>query len=374
LSIEFPKGIPPYFKPVACKQALGSSLGLSKFQQEFLPKPSQVKENTQALEKLASDPSLSRLLVANGGYGLQSFVQSLGLMDVDGSLGDACARLLSLSGSQISGATPGRAPCSILPRISRKDNHSSPGRESPDQAVSHFREETIEEESSGELLLLPYAAPARSALPEPELSSLAARFESGELGCAAIGYDQVGGTSYGLYQIASKPGTMERFIDFLEQNAPDLGQKLRSAGPANTGSKEGPMPDVWRAIAAEEPKRFADLQKSFIEQTHFEPAVKKFKELTGLDVKSMSQAVQEVLWSTAVQHGATGGANLFAEASDKAGNPDSDGFEFRLIEQVYAERSGRFNSSTQRVQNAVQNRFLAEKQLALLMLQDSGQA
>ena len=44
------------------------------------------------------------------------------------------------------------------------------------------------------------------------LGSLSAKFESGTEGVAAIGYDRVGGTSYGKYQIASKPGTMDRFL------------------------------------------------------------------------------------------------------------------------------------------------------------------
>ena len=113
------------------------------------------------------------------------------------------------------------------------------------------------------------------------------------------------------------------------------------------------------------------MQKNFIRQSHFEPAARTVKDLTGLDVTNMSQATQEVLWSTAVQHGATGGARIFAQAAQAAmvaGDSSAPGFEHRLIEEVYAERSDRFASSTQRVQNAVRSRFQTEKQLALIML------
>ncbi len=67
--------------------------------------------------------------------------------------------------------------------------------------------------------------------PMPEVGALSAKFESGSAGVAAIGYDRVGGTSYGKYQIASKPGTMDRFLSYLDKNAPAWAERLRSAGP-----------------------------------------------------------------------------------------------------------------------------------------------
>ncbi|MBA4357411.1 MAG: hypothetical protein C0405_06760, partial [Desulfovibrio sp.] len=44
------------------------------------------------------------------------------------------------------------------------------------------------------------------------LGSMAALFESGDKGAAAIGYDRTGGTSYGTFQISSRAGTMNRFL------------------------------------------------------------------------------------------------------------------------------------------------------------------
>ena len=54
------------------------------------------------------------------------------------------------------------------------------------------------------------------------LGSLAARFESGSDGVAAIGYDRHGGTSYGKFQLSSRAGTMDSFISFLSKESPDL--------------------------------------------------------------------------------------------------------------------------------------------------------
>lgn len=199
------------------------------------------------------------------------------------------------------------------------------------------------------------------------LGQLSARFESsGNPG--TIGYDKVGGTSYGIYQISSRAGTFDQFLSFCDKVAPDLAQRFRAAGPADTGSKHGPMPSVWRTVAQEQPERFSKLQHNFIEKSHFAPALRKISEMTGIDLSGRHQAIAQVLWSTAVQHGASGSASIFAQALQNAGAPGGADFEQNLIKEVYAKRSGQFGSSTERVQQAVSGRFKQEMQAALSLL------
>jgi len=203
----------------------------------------------------------------------------------------------------------------------------------------------------------------------PNVGSLSARFESGSKGIATIGYDRVGGTSYGKYQIASKPGTMDGFLNFLDKEAPELATRLRESGPANTGSKEGGMPAVWQQIAKEDPTRFEKLQHDFIAKQTYDPARSMILKQTGLDFDNAPPALREVLWSTAVQHGPTGAARIFNKVIDKfVGGVEAGEFNAKLIEGVYDSRKGQFGSSTQRVQNAVVSRLNAEKSLALNML------
>ncbi|MBQ4132585.1 MAG: hypothetical protein IJD04_02490 [Desulfovibrionaceae bacterium] len=214
-------------------------------------------------------------------------------------------------------------------------------------------------------------APSRSGLTVS--GALSARFESGEAGIAAIGYDRHGGTSYGKYQISSKAGSMDQFIKFLSKEAPELAKRLQAAGPANTGSKSGKMPAEWKKIAQEHPDFFKELQERFIHDSHYKPALVALSRRTELDNSNMSVALQEVLWSTAVQHGPNGAARIFTRAINQidpslAETPGSKEFEQALIEKVYNVRSTQFDSSTARVQNAVQNRLREEKSLALNML------
>lgn len=205
--------------------------------------------------------------------------------------------------------------------------------------------------------------------PRQPLGCLSARFESGNLGIEAVGYDQQGGTSYGKYQISSRAGSMERFIHFLEDKAPDWAARLEAAGPANTGSTNGEMPAAWKAIASEDPVKFGNLQHAFIRRDYYMPARDMILEQTGYNFDDAPVALQEVLWSTAVQHGPTGAARIFSNAVDKfmssnnfSRNPQE------LIEEVFAIRSRQFDSSATQVQSAVKNRFTEEKQLAFAML------
>ena len=198
---------------------------------------------------------------------------------------------------------------------------------------------------------------------------LSARFESGEDGVGAIGYDRVGGTSYGKYQIASRIGTMDRFLDYLDTNAPAWAERLREAGPADTGSRSGAMPVEWKALAAEDPVRFGQLQHDFIAGETYRPARDMILGQTGLDFDNAPPALREVLWSTSVQHGATGAARIFNKVIDRfVDSGRNEDFNATLIKGVYDTRKGQFGSSTKRVQQAVANRMDTEKRLALNML------
>lgn len=183
----------------------------------------------------------------------------------------------------------------------------------------------------------------------------------------AIGYDGRGGTSYGKYQIASGVGTMGRFLDYLDNKAPEIAARLSRSGPANTGGRGGAMAGEWKRIAQENPKRFEALQHEFIRDTHYQPALKSITLSTGEDVSKRSQAVREVLWSTAVQHGPNGAADIFTNALDKLQDKGKTVADKALIEEVYAQRMTQF-AGRGRLRVAVTTRLSDEKDTALAML------
>jgi hypothetical protein len=109
------------------------------------------------------------------------------------------------------------------------------------------------------------------------------------------------------------------------------------------------------------------VQRAFIGRTHYDPAREMVLSRTGVDMNEMPPAMREVLFSTSVQHGATGAANIFTRALESV---DGNGPEAHkeLVRKVYDIRSRQFDGSTQRVQEAVMNRFAAEQDIALAML------
>ncbi len=90
-------------------------------------------------------------------------------------------------------------------------------------------------------------------------------------------------------------------------------------------------------------------------------------EKAGYSTENFSEAMKEVLWSTAVQHGPKGAIGIFEKVATALNVQDVEGKmqEPAIIEQVYAERADRFQSSTPRVQDAVRKRMESEKLVAL---------
>lgn len=188
------------------------------------------------------------------------------------------------------------------------------------------------------------------------LGSLSAHYESGRRGSSAIGWDSTGGTSYGKYQIASKTGTMAKFMDYLKKNNPEAYSRLAAAGPAD-GGKNGAFAKEWQALASE--GVLGNSEHDFIKKSHYDVSYSGIKNEGLKGMIGKSQALQDVLWSTSVQHGGAGGSNIFNKVY-------KDGMsEEELIRGIYAERGTRFGSSTAKVRASVQNRFADESRRAL---------
>lgn len=188
------------------------------------------------------------------------------------------------------------------------------------------------------------------------LGGMSAQFESGGRGSSAVGWDSTGGTSYGKYQIATKTGTMRRFMDFLKGTNPAAYQALASAGPADSG-KDGQFAQVWRKIAKD--GTLGNSEYDFIKSTHYDVGVSGIKNKNLKAMLGSSKALQEVMWSTSVQHGGGGASSIFND-SYQDGISEQD-----LIKAIYAKRSTKFGSSTAEVRASVINRFGREQKLAL---------
>jgi hypothetical protein len=199
------------------------------------------------------------------------------------------------------------------------------------------------------------------------LGSLSAKYESGGRGSATIstGRGDRGGVSYGTYQLSSNVGTAQRFVDAYYT------EWFKGTKP---GSDE--FSARWRQLAEERGPELAVYEHLFIIDSHYQPFADRLRLELGFDVDEHSNALRDVAWSTAVQHGA--GNKMFHRALERAKREgrfeqlsDRD-----LIPLIYEER-GRvdaagvpvyFTKSSPDVQKGVLNRFKNEAQDALKML------
>lgn len=216
------------------------------------------------------------------------------------------------------------------------------------------------------------SAPAQGAVGTAlgaALGNLSAKFETGGRGPGTVstGSGDPGGVSYGSYQMATKTGTVARFVA-----EPDLRWRPDFAG-LQPGT--APFTAKWKEIAANETSAFQEAQHSFIKKTHYDLLVAKILSEDGLDVNTRSRTLQDVVWSTSVQHG--GGTPIVHRAlATLSVTATAADFDERLIRAVYAER-GRvkpdgnlayFSKSSPGVQAGVAKRFKNELSDALTML------
>jgi hypothetical protein len=200
-----------------------------------------------------------------------------------------------------------------------------------------------------------------------ELGKLSEKYESGGRGPETVstGKGDLGGVSYGTYQLASKVG---RADEFVRKYYPVDFKGLKGGTPAFTAR--------WKEVVRRDPKAFRANEHRFIKETHFDILVGRLSKGPGLVATRRSRALRDVLWSTAVQHGPyTTVVEAALRPVLKSKNVDELSDE-EIIRAVYAERGrkdGRaelvyFRGNSPEVQAAVASRFVNELRDALAAL------
>jgi len=200
-----------------------------------------------------------------------------------------------------------------------------------------------------------------------DLGSISSRYESNNNPGAISGEDQkqTDGYSYGSYQISTKPGTFGTWMDYLK-NEPKYSKyytSLNNAGgttAAASGTTE--FKNEWRNLAKD--PDFGQAQHDFIQRSHHDPAVKRIKDSTGIDVcdGTWSNGVQDAVWSTSVQHGVSGANTVLKNALARSGKTADTITDTELINAIYDERAASngmkyFPSSKSSVRASVVDRF-----------------
>lgn len=194
---------------------------------------------------------------------------------------------------------------------------------------------------------LPQAHPAAAPTPtvgQLHLGDLSMKYETGytpgheaqAAGVVSSGKNDPGGVSYGAYQFASSAAGGHQVQGFLKAEGAPWAASFSGKDPATPGGDFGV---AWKQVAAQQPAEFYAAQHAYIARTHYQPVVDNVKADTGLDVSSRPLAVQNVVWSMSVQHGAARALvdRAVGQVGPQGSQSDSE-YDRKLINTLYDVR------------------------------------
>ncbi|MET0550317.1 MAG: peptidoglycan-binding domain-containing protein [Xanthomonas sp.] len=177
-----------------------------------------------------------------------------------------------------------------------------------------------------------------------ELGQTSKHYETGGRGASTVssGVDDPGGVSYGSYQMTSQVttregkvingGTVAAFVRDSKYTDDFAGLK---PGSAEFSAK-------WKELARTD-SSFAQEQHDYIKRTHYDKLVDRLSD-KGMDLSGRGPAVQDALWSTAVQYG---------PGSDK--KPGGSGVFLHAIEDKFGKQADLSKISDKEIVSAVQD-------------------
>ena len=222
-----------------------------------------------------------------------------------------------------------------------------------------------------------------------KIASLSAKYEShGNPGVVSSGSGDLGGVSYGSYQLASNTGAVDSFLEWAKRYSNDaLANYARELSKFPINSQE--FKNLWRNIGDVDPGGFQELQDAYIIDHYYEAAASALRN-NYFEINKHSIAMKAVLFSRSVQYGPGNMVELFTTACLRLGYPnlsyiDDASYDSKMIESIYdflvdecdqAYNNGSFyhspndwaNGSYTVVKVGLRNRFVNEKEDALAML------
>lgn len=181
-----------------------------------------------------------------------------------------------------------------------------------------------------------------------EKTELVRKYEAGgDPACVSSGSGDLGGMSYGIYQLSSNSGSVQSFCEWA-CNYPDddLANYGRLLCEYEANSPQ--FVRMWKEIGANDPEGFAELQNEYAVSVYYNPAADALRE-SGYDIDTKTDVMQAVLMSRAVQYGSGNMVELYTEAvhsmfndkqKDYSGWPnltyiDDKNYDYDMIAAIY---------------------------------------
>ena len=199
----------------------------------------------------------------------------------------------------------------------------------------------------------------------------------------------IGGTSYGTYQLASNTGAVEGFLEFVKNYYNDL---LANYGRVLSRYVINSQQFIneWRSIGTIDPEGFQELQDAYIQSEYYEVTANYLRK-EGYELSTKSDVMRAVIFARSVQNGMNGAYRLVKQSFQRTGYPNltyvndsyfdnvmiTNIYDFLIDEcdsVCYNKQKGYYSSKNSfvngslRIVQALRNRFVNEQKDALLAL------
>lgn len=224
--------------------------------------------------------------------------------------------------------------------------------------------------------------PVRSGTPPVagwELGKTSEKYESGGKGPGVINDyngsagNDYGGASYGTYQFASYlPATMKNGKARPSSKNSPVEQFIKSS--KFKSDFDGLIPATsefdskWKSIASSQTAAFKAEQHEYVKRKYYEVAIANIQR-AGIDLTKFGPAVQDLVWSTAVQLGPGGSCTKVFTTALKGKSELTDKDIVTLVSD-YKKGSvdALFASSSDSIRSGVRSRYESEKSTLLTMV------
>lgn len=209
--------------------------------------------------------------------------------------------------------------------------------------------------------------------PKPKLGYVSQQYESNQgIGTISRVKGDKGGVSYGTHQFASAVGTPKDFVDSIEKNEPEDSPLRSLIGLTDFGDYNGEFANQWRNLSKSYPDLLSNAAQTFTDIRYYENPLKNLKK-TDSELGNLietNEGLNELFYSTNVQHGQSGGPRIFLEA--RARCPDGKkNCPFAITKNVFEIRREKIlkSGNDQKVKNNVtQSRFPEEEKAITALL------
>ena len=188
------------------------------------------------------------------------------------------------------------------------------------------------------------------------LGFVSGEFESGG-NPGVIAKDNIG-YAYGAWQMNSQVGALRDFIKSIKND-----ERFAHLAELKIDSPE--FQNEWARVAKEYPNAFLEKQHEFIEKTKFKPVL-DYARSAGLN--TTNRAVQEALWSQAVQHGFEGNKKIIDAAVKKVGKSSSADEIVRALYESRADYINGLSTLSDSLKVQINDRYRRESSKALAIV------